>query len=102
SSDCTCDIAYFPTRRSSDLTFEHEKREFERETQRFEHEIREFECEKQPRLCNESRASVMRVTRARNPSANLGQGKIARLDLASRSEEHTSELQSLTNIVCRL
>src|SRR5438046_3930582 len=38
--------------------------------------------------------------------ADLG-GRIVRIDLASaaqteRSEEHTSELQSLTNLVCRL
>src|SRR5258706_11587560 len=33
-----------------------------------------------------------------NPSAQLEQAR----QLATRSEEHTSELQSLTNLVCRL
>src|SRR5258706_5018767 len=36
--------------------------------------------------------------RAREPAAAGG----APLDLGCRSEEHTSELQSLTNLVCRL
>src|SRR5262249_60902393 len=38
----------------------------------------------------------------RNSSASEYQGKLRRQRRPSRSEEHTSELQSLTNLVCRL
>src|SRR5438046_4058848 len=36
------------------------------------------------------------------PDDRLAGSVQARRDTASRSEEHTSELQSLTNLVCRL
>src|SRR5437016_7452653 len=35
-------------------------------------------------------------------STNSGTGGLARRGIVARSEEHTSELQSLTNLVCRL
>src|SRR5256885_2602472 len=38
-----------------------------------------------------------------NPTSLIGASQIVpRLDLTSRSEEHTSELQSPCNLVCRL
>src|SRR5438093_8234635 len=36
------------------------------------------------------------------PRADVLPGRTVARDLRSRSEEHTSELQSLTNLVCRL
>src|SRR5688572_30983997 len=41
------------------------------------------------------------VTKHSKPSANNPQGGISKME-ASRSEEHTSELQSQSNLVCRL
>ena len=35
-------------------------------------------------------------------TCTLGHGHPAMVDAVTRSEEHTSELQSLTNLVCRL
>src|SRR5258706_8666846 len=45
-----------------------------------------------------------RSARASDPNlgGGIGAAKPARADRVSRSEEHTSELQSLTNLVCRL
>src|SRR5256885_15855724 len=37
-----------------------------------------------------------------NPQALLGVGRVVRGELIPRSEEHTSELQSPCNLVCRL
>src|SRR5262249_61311021 len=45
-----------------------------------------------------SAASIASQARAAHPSVRLA----SRLHAATRSEEHTSELQSLTNLVCRL
>src|SRR5688572_32356137 len=51
------------------------------------------------------RASRMgrRQTRLRGGLAQAAQmGRLAHVDLGRRSEEHTSELQSQSNLVCRL
>src|SRR5258706_1605594 len=42
------------------------------------------------------------ISRAAGNRRSKGCGPVQRPPEASRSEEHTSELQSLTNIVCRL
>src|SRR5438046_7265575 len=39
---------------------------------------------------------------AENPSSRLAKSQVDALLAEQRSEEHTSELQSLTNLVCRL
>src|SRR5437016_9082204 len=69
------DLHSFPTRRSSDL--------------------------RMPRA-----ASVRPLRRSATPSRSVAAGCLGttlRISVAcSRSEEHTSELQSLTNLVCRL
>src|SRR5437016_8317905 len=45
---------------------------------------------------------MVRGSRAHNPIAPTCLCGIKRNRIMSRSEEHTSELQSLTNLVCRL
>src|SRR5207302_11039932 len=47
--------------------------------------------------------TLFRSLRRRQPSADIGPGRaVGRLDHGKRSEEHTSELQSRENLVCRL
>src|SRR5437016_11792471 len=58
-----------------------------------------------PARSQEARARAFHVLSdlRRDPSKTLSQAASDREDCAtSRSEEHTSELQSLTNLVCRL
>src|SRR5437016_13001496 len=69
------DLHSFPTRRSSDL------------------EPCRRRAVRAPRSPAESLARGMRGPGSNGPFCT---------DAASRSEEHTSELQSLTNLVCRL
>src|SRR5258706_9715583 len=48
-------------------------------------------------------AGLAPVKRERSVTApNPATGRIIRVAVPERSEEHTSELQSLTNLVCRL
>src|SRR5262249_60472672 len=83
----------FPTRRSSDLTASRSRaRATSREAPRPEH----------------SGYSVQRATNSPPSRASVTWQRMpARIrravsELRLRSEEHTSELQSLTNLVCRL
>src|SRR5256886_12263631 len=44
----------------------------------------------------------MNITTTRHDSGRVSSGSILRWALSPRSEEHTSELQSQSNLVCRL
>src|SRR5262249_62065101 len=48
------------------------------------------------------RRQVDLQSREKNPGRRAQRGEPAGLGFRDRSEEHTSELQSLTNLVCRL
>src|SRR5262249_61320427 len=47
-------------------------------------------------------ARAARVSRTASGSSSPSRGRSRATPRSSRSEEHTSELQSLTNLVCRL
>src|SRR5262249_59975536 len=46
--------------------------------------------------------TLFRSEGARQPPCQMGSTHVVELAREPRSEEHTSELQSLTNLVCRL
>src|SRR5690606_41947199 len=92
------DVHSFPTRRSSDLNPLNEVIQ-----QRAGQEV-------QLGLLRDGRYVVVPITPRENPPEGQGslgvqigaQSRLATLSLPSRSEEHTSELQSRENLVCRL
>src|SRR5262249_59310901 len=53
-------------------------------------------------LTRQPLSSLQRSTRPRSPPTATEPSRSTTAHQASRSEEHTSELQSLTNLVCRL
>src|SRR5437016_6433601 len=81
-----CDRHSFPTRRSSDLHAEHRNRD--------DGGIRRIA----------SGAERLDRRKAGKRVRGCGHASLAAIEAlrAGRSEEHTSELQSLTNLVCRL
>src|SRR5438045_6246148 len=88
----------FPTRRSSDL-----KRKSVEEVAG-----EEFSRSAMPKPCDQ-RGSPSRTTAAESPGMLFADIKLAtafsmaaRFSRGRRSEEHTSELQSLRHLVCRL
>src|SRR5438046_5179728 len=77
----TADQRSFPTRRSSDLP---------------DDELPQGKSCCRPRCCLAHQSLADRISFKRVPAG------LKEIRSASRSEEHTSELQSLTNLVCRL
>src|SRR5438093_5882560 len=67
-----------------------------------------FDAAQEVLAYNEGRSQKYLYSRYSNPTIVSVEKKLAAIDRAeaalafSRSEEHTSELQSLTNLVCRL
>src|SRR5207302_10245868 len=93
-----CALHSFPTRRSSDLLPER-KRDICRRTQVV---LRGFRIrERDVSLVEHRFAHALRRQRNTN-RAPAGWGSEIHLPSARRSEEHTSELQSRENLVCRL
>src|SRR5438093_7546411 len=80
------DLHSFPTRRSSDLTLA---------TQASGADGRVYGGDRRTRDCGNCVVADRRGNGEGDSRTTNRQGK-------SRSEEHTSELQSLTNLVCRL
>src|SRR5438093_10051287 len=77
------DLHSFPTRRSSDL-------------------IAQFPVSKEFRDFDLIQVRVLRAFLNELLQGSDSRGRILGLERLHRSEEHTSELQSLTNLVCRL
>src|SRR5262249_61439928 len=91
------DLHSFPTRRSSDLSaWLHEDLKLKRALKERLRTagISSIEID---RMANKLRVSI----RTARPGIIIGR-KGSEIDKLKRSEEHTSELQSLTNLVCRL
>src|SRR5690606_41871030 len=85
-----CQHLFFPTRRSSDL--------FQRGFAA--HGARPTLLDAFAGLGQQARGALLALA---HPLAQFARGAVvALLDLVGRSEEHTSELQSRENLVCRL
>src|SRR5438270_8315779 len=82
----------FPTRRSSDL---------EAVRQHFEHAVTGNRHVVLSQLLENGEQHVLLAQRGRVLDLQLF-GKSEELEIENRSEEHTSELQSQSNLVCRL
>src|SRR5205807_6758205 len=93
---CSChppDLHSFPTRRSSDLLIAPHPRLFPMQQVRQRQRVRHVRRRGQDR--------VDELVLAVHPEVRL-HPEIPLLSLGDRSEEHTSELQSPCNLVCRL
>src|SRR5690606_41960177 len=92
----------FPTRRSSDL--EPKKPLLQRFEQRRVEAFRRFHLRRmaeivelhQPRVADQSRRALVQLG-----IVAQALGQFGRSEVAARSEEHTSELQSREKLVCR-
>src|SRR5205823_14830807 len=89
---CHLDLHSFPTRRSSDLEWLDGEASRRRPAAKPKRRVEPTCC--QPLLRRDSRTPRRSCRPRRCPSA--------RRPRSSRSEEHTSELQSLAYLVCRL
>src|SRR5205814_5689519 len=89
----------FPPLRSSDLG-DH------RDLHSFLHDALPISCSNSPPKAASSRCFPTRGRSSRGPTTSRKRGRFTRAtwepERGSRSEEHTSELQSLRHLVCRL
>src|SRR5262249_59739187 len=95
-----CVLLSFPTRRSSDLVGRHGTRRLRRIRYPRKGELRVPPRELAIAQAGVQRELVAGAVRNVQPIVD-GVGSAGRNQM-HRSEEHTSELQSLTNLVCRL
>src|SRR5205807_4548395 len=96
------DLHAFPTRRSSDLgSSAHRQVEVERGRARLPAQNDQRGAFRGPEREGLRVVDEVLVT-AQQPACVSGQRLLGLLLLADRSEEHTSELQSPCNLVCRL
>src|SRR5690606_40158013 len=89
----------FPTRRSSDLNFSSEvnnlrQMELERDNLRLLYKEGSREIKELDARINNTKSNIQHLIATSRSKVNK--------ELGNRSEEHTSELQSRENIVCRL
>src|SRR5205085_12346237 len=89
------DLHSFPTRRSSDLCAEHRQ-----EARLASAQALRDEDDHEPWTVARSKKRPAKSGASAGQTASVFAGRF--LDLATRSEEHTSELQSQSNLVCRL
>src|SRR5260370_2258236 len=61
-----------------------------------------FRCSSGPRLCSRSSGRLQECSRRERPDLQVKKPAETRTGRQPRSEEHTSELQSHLNLVCRL
>src|SRR5699024_12648545 len=80
----------FPTRRSSDLITANNE------------QLRGFGRTRASHVCTAEGGRAKRIPQAQSHQSGIQLSKGLVLELCSRSEEHTSELQSRFELVCRL